>query len=272
MRRKSREPLLYFRCFLILVIAVYIILALFTSAGEHKQLVIPIFLVIGLLLIFSIIISADNIKRRIVEKELKESHDQLTRANEELSATEEELRVQYQTIQEHAEKIEILNHKNEFLAFHDYLTGLPNRMSFMHKLKNKLELGHRGAILLIDIDNFKKTNDTLGHIYGDMVLKEVADRLSVLVNEKVFLSRFGGDEFVILLSEDKKEEILEYIDLLLGQFEKAFTLKNKENYIQFSIGISRFPKDGKDGNQLLMNADTAMYKAKAGGRDKYVFY
>lgn len=239
---------------------------------ENKQLVITTLLIIGLLIIFSVILSFDNIKRRIIEKALKESHDQLSDANEELSATEEELRAQYQTIQEHLEKIEILNHKNEFLAYHDYLTNLPNRMSFIHKLQSELEANHRGAILILDLDNFKGINDTLGHVYGDMVLKEVADRLSSLVSQKVFLSRIGGDEFVILLSEDDKNEIIKYIELIREQFQKSFILKNKENYIQFSIGICRFPEDCSDANQLIMNADTAMYKAKLSGKDNYVFY
>lgn len=239
---------------------------------EHKEFVVTSILILGLLLTFSLILFIDNIKRRIVEKDLKESRDQLTIANEELSITEEELRAQYETIEENLEKIQILNHKNEFLAFHDYLTNLPNRMNFMHKLKEEIVLDHKGAILLIDIDNFKRINDTLGHIYGDLVLKEVADRLSAFVSKEVFISRFGGDEFVILLSTDQTTEIIKYIDLILKQFETSFVIKNKENYIQFSIGISRFPKDGKDENQLVMNADTAMYKAKASGKDKYVFY
>lgn len=239
---------------------------------EHKTLVINTLIFIGILIIFSLILIFDNIKRRMIEKALKESHDQLSDANEELTATEEELRAQYQTIQEHAEKIEILNHKNEFLALHDYLTNLPNRMNFIHKLQRELDSNRTGAILLIDLDDFKRINDTVGHIYGDMVLKEVADRLSSLVNEKVFISRFGGDEFLILISEDSKEEIIKYIKLLQEQFEKSFILKDKENYIQFSIGVCRFPCDSKNTNQLIMNADTAMYKAKMSGKDNYIFY
>lgn len=239
---------------------------------ENKQLVITTLVIIGLLVIFSFVLIFDNIKRRMIEKALKESYDQLADANEQLSATEEELRAQFQTIQEHVEKIEILNHKNEFLALHDYLTNLPNRMNFNNKLHIELGSNHRGAILLIDIDDFKRINDTLGHIYGDLVLKEVADRLSFLVNKNVFLSRFGGDEFVLLISEDDKSEVIKYIEIIKYQFQKSFILKNKENHIQFSIGISRFPDDSTEANQLIMNADTAMYKAKNSGKNNFMFY
>lgn len=240
---------------------------------ENKDLFLSAMLIMALLIVFSVILFIDNIKRRMMEKALKKSNEQLSETYEDLCATEEELRAQYQTIQEHAEKIEDLYIENEFLAQHDYLTNLPNRMNFMNKLKKEIEMNNPGAILLIDLDNFKNINDTLGHTYGDVVLKEVADRLMSISDDKIYVSRFGGDEFLILIAnETSKEKIKKYIALIKNKFDIPFTLMSKENYIQFSIGVSRFPYDCLEVNQLVMYADTAMYKAKTLGKNNYIFY
>lgn len=161
----------------------------------------------------------------------------------------------------------------EYLAVHDYLTNLPNRLHFMNMLRETLALRKRGAILLLDIDNFKSVNDTLGHFYGDKMLKEISERLSALIDDKLFVSRFGGDEFLILITgEDRAVNLEDYIHKIIRLFDEPVILGEKENFVKFSIGISRFPMDSDNIDQLMMNADTAMYCVKREGKNNYMFY
>jgi len=150
-----------------------------------------------------------------------------------------------------------------YLANHDYLTKLPNRMNFMGALEQELNHDEHGALLLFDIDNFKNINDTLGHMYGDKLLVQVAERLCSIIEPQMMVARIGGDEFLLLLRNIFEEEsISQFITKIKTSFELPFLLDNSTNYIQFSIGISIYPKDSRNIEQLLMNADTAMYKVK----------
>ncbi len=161
----------------------------------------------------------------------------------------------------------------EYLANHDYLTNLPNRMRFMYELNEKINSNLTGAVFLLDLDNFKLINDNLGHAYGDRVLIEVAKRLQTIVNEIFFVSRIGGDEFLILYLGDNDFEILKEIVLMINNlFKEPFVVYEKENYLSFSLGITRFPNDSNNIDELIMNADTAMYKVKKEGKNNYLFY
>lgn len=161
----------------------------------------------------------------------------------------------------------------EHLAQFDYLTNLPNRFCFMEKLKDEMLLGKPLAIVMLDIDNFKKINDTLGHAYGDMLLKDIADRLTGLQYDTMFISRFGGDEFLILISDDTERTNIErYINKIQDMFKQPFIIGRREHFIGFSIGIARFPEDSDNLHQLIMNADTAMYQVKHNGKSTYQFY
>ncbi|WMJ87874.1 EAL domain-containing protein [Anaerocolumna sp. MB42-C2] len=161
----------------------------------------------------------------------------------------------------------------EYLAKHDYLTDLPNRREFMNKLEEELSQKKQGSILLLDIDDFKSINDTLGHIYGDKMLQEISQKLSGLMDDKLFISRFGGDEFLILISgEDGSMQIQSYVRKIMQLFDEPLVLYQKENFVKFSIGITRFPEDSDNINQLLMNADTAMYRVKHGGKNNFMFF
>lgn len=362
---------------------------------QHPQLVINSMVILFSLIIIVVILSIDNIKRRIMEKQIQESHEELAQTFEELTASEEELRAQYDTIQEHSQEIEILNQKYgiaiestesavweydivnnrfhvsnnfinsinsaiqdnedidnifkllfkgnsqtkliseyrkykegktdkiniqveiydqnnnkrwvlvrgrgvkdskgelniihgillevtklkeqeeyiEFLAKHDYLTNLPNRLHFMNRLSADIRRERPGAILLLDIDNFKSINDTLGHIYGDKMLQDIASRLLSLTDDKCFVSRFGGDEFLILVAGNKEDGYVEkYIEELKKLFDEPFILKGREYYIQFSIGITYYPNDSLNIDQLLINVDTAMYHVKKTGKNSYMNY
>jgi len=161
----------------------------------------------------------------------------------------------------------------QYLAHHDYLTKLPNRMSFIDKLGEAINDGKSGAVLLLDIDDFKAINDNLGHAYGDEVLKKISNRLKSITDENLFVARFGGDEFLILISDvEKLDEIYKYINKVINLFNKSFNLDKIDNYIKFSMGVARFPNDSDNINQLIAYSDTAMYKAKHSGKNNFKLF
>lgn len=158
------------------------------------------------------------------------------------------------------------------MAYHDSLTGLPNRRNFMEKLEYELSMGNKGVVILIDIDNFKGINDTLGHAYGDKVLLEVSKTLNNISCEKNIVCRFGGDEFLILFKEENLERIKFYVEKIRKEFKKDLIIENHSVHLNFSMGITKYPDDSSDVNQLIMNADTAMYIVKTLGKNNYMFF
>ncbi|MDP4144278.1 MAG: EAL domain-containing protein [Bacillota bacterium] len=163
------------------------------------------------------------------------------------------------------------------LAYYDPLTGIPNRTTFFYQLDEAIKSCRRnykkGAVLFIDLDDFKKINDSLGHDVGDMLLKAISNKLIKLADGKDAICRFGGDEFLILRKDVvDKMEIIQLAKGLLKIFETSFDLAGKQIFITGSIGISIFPDDGLDKSIILKNADTAMYKAKEKGKNMYQFY
>jgi len=175
------------------------------------------------------------------------------------------------------------------LAFRDDLTGLPNRQRFHHLLRGAVSLAARSdrrmALLFLDLDGFKKVNDTLGHEIGDRLLAEVATRFSSVVRVSDHIgrqgddvlqpavSRLGGDEFTVLLTEIKEPGDAALVaERLLQTLEAPVVLAGKEVFMGTSIGISVYPDDGDDAETLLRNADAAMYFAKGRGRNGYQFY
>ncbi|AQU78474.1 MULTISPECIES: EAL domain-containing protein [Planococcus] len=153
------------------------------------------------------------------------------------------------------------------LAYYDHLTDLPNRIlleNYLEKETGKAGLsGQKVAVLFLDLDRFKMINDSFGHSYGDMLLKNVANRLRRCVPEGAFVSRQGGDEFTIVLPNyNKNQDVLKVVDKLVESFEDPFSLKGNEVYIKASIGISLFPEHGDTAEILIKNADAAMYKSK----------
>ncbi len=162
------------------------------------------------------------------------------------------------------------------LAFYDQLTGLPNRKSFEDRL---LEVSHgkgtetaRFALLFIDLDGFKQANDTYGHLAGDLLLKEVATRLLNCTREEDLVSRYAGDEFLILLSKGDRTLAMEVAERIAGAINTPFIINGNEIVISASIGISLYPEDGKETSILIKNADTAMYQAKGAGKNTYQFH
>lgn len=164
-----------------------------------------------------------------------------------------------------------------YMATHDPLTGLPNRMLFNDRLN--LELAHaqrnqkRLAVMLLDLDRFKDVNDTLGHSVGDQLLQAVGGRLARLMRKSDTVARMGGDEFLLLLPEITwVEDPAKIAQKVLDAFRQTFVFDGHELYITPSIGIAIYPPDGEDADTLVRNADIAMYRAKEGGRNNYQRY
>jgi diguanylate cyclase (GGDEF)-like protein/PAS domain S-box-containing protein len=158
------------------------------------------------------------------------------------------------------------------LAYHDALTGLPNRLLFKDRLTVALSHAQRDrkrlAVLFLDLDRFKVINDSLGHNVGDQLLQAVAERIETSVRESDTVARLGGDEFTLLLSQlNQSEDAAPIAEKLLESLRQVFHLEGREFMITTSIGISLYPEDGTDAETLIKNADTAMYQAKEQGRD-----
>lgn len=168
-------------------------------------------------------------------------------------------------------------HKMEHLAQHDYLTGLPNRLLFNDRLSQAIVYAKRHktelAVLFLDLDNFKHINDSLGHAVGDKLLQSVASRLTAQVRHSDTVSRLGGDEFVVLVHEDTlAEHAMITAEKILHALAQSHHLAGHELHLTASIGIGLFPADGADAEDLLKNADAAMYHAKKKGRNNYQLF
>lgn len=163
-------------------------------------------------------------------------------------------------------------------AHHDALTQLPNRAMFSDRLTYALRHikrhpNNRFAVLFIDLDRFKMINDTLGHLAGDKFLIEIAARLKVCVRDNDILARLGGDEFVVLLdSLQSQEDVEEIASRIISAIAKPFDLDGHSLYSNASIGIALCTNQYKDANEILRDADAAMYQAKSLGRGRYVFF
>lgn len=163
------------------------------------------------------------------------------------------------------------------MAHHDALTSLPNRMLLQDRLRQALAKArhdHRQvAVMFIDLDRFKTINDSLGHYVGDMLLQEIARRLSNCIRESDTVARLGGDEFVIVLeSIPSPDEVQRVADSMITEVSRPLLLEEHELYVTPSIGISMAPLDGSDVDTLMRNADTAMYQAKNTGGGNYQFF
>ena len=162
-------------------------------------------------------------------------------------------------------------------AEHDFLTGLPNRMLLNDRIGQAIAAAPRHkkqiVVLFLDLDGFKHINDSLGHPIGDKLLQSIAKRLVGCVRACDTVSRQGGDEFVVLLSEaEKSDGAINAAKRLLQAVGEAHTIDQRELYITTSIGVSLYPDDGVDAETLIKNADTAMYQAKENGRQSYKFF
>lgn len=197
---------------------------------------------------------------------VRQANEEVNEKNELLVASEEELTAQLEEIETQKEYI-------RFLAEHDPLTNLPNRRKFHNMLTDALNRSGKGSVVLLDLDNFKGINDTLGHVFGDKVLQHISQKLQDFAEEKVFVSRFGGDEFLLLFEgDDSQKETFEYIKRLQNHFNDNFIIDQNDIKIEFSVGVSVFPEDSEDMNQLIMNADLALYSIKNSGKNNFAYF
>lgn len=165
----------------------------------------------------------------------------------------------------------------EHLAYHDQLTGLPNRTLLRDRLEQAIRKADRDRLLVpvifIDLDNFKDVNDTLGHSVGDRLLKQVAARMGALVRAGDTVARFGGDEFVVLLEGvDSLDGIARRAAIFLEAFDQSFMVDERDLRVTASMGVAIYPTDAGTVDDLFRAADTAMYRAKEGGRNAYKFF
>ncbi|PID44640.1 MAG: two-component system response regulator [Proteobacteria bacterium] len=164
-----------------------------------------------------------------------------------------------------------------YQAYHDLLTRLPNRELFKERLKLSIAQAKRNktrlAVMFLDLDRFKVVNDTLGHAMGDRLLQEVSDRLGHCLRDGDTLSRFGGDEFTLLLpSISTREDARQVSRKIIQTIKEPFTLGEHEVFVGISIGISIFPETGLTVEELIQNSDAAMYHVKTGGKNGYQFF
>ena len=162
-------------------------------------------------------------------------------------------------------------------AHFDSLTGLPNRLLLRDRLTQEIARCQREAgsfaLLFIDLDHFKNVNDTLGHTSGDAVLREAARRISLCLRESDTVSRLGGDEFNVILTQiQRPEDAGRIAEHIVKSLSESFVVNGQNSFLSASIGIALYPEDGKSAEALIKNADTAMYRAKSGGRAQAVYF
>ncbi|HVT03238.1 MAG TPA: EAL domain-containing protein, partial [Thermoanaerobaculia bacterium] len=164
----------------------------------------------------------------------------------------------------------------EYQAFHDGLTALPNRRLFHDRLSMQLAQARRSSssliVMFVDLDRFKRINDTLGHWSGDELLRQVGSRLQQSVRLSDTIARVGGDEFTVLLPQEQqpsKEAVLILSEKVLADFNRPFTIDGRELWMTASVGVAVYPQDGSDADTLLKSADSAMYRAKDLGRNNF---
>lgn len=199
---------------------------------QYKAYVITIAFAMVILIAAVLLSVVDNLHRRKLNKNLTETKDEL-----------------------------------EYMAKYDALTKLHNRRVFMEDITRKVEERDECAVILFDIDNFKRINDTLGHNMGDYVLQEAANRFRRIEGDKVHFYRFAGDEFTALIESNDKDVISYYANCVLEAFRKNFVLEDKEYTVHCSVGIAQYPKDGDTPNGLVAAADSAMYSVKKQGKN-----
>ncbi len=169
-----------------------------------------------------------------------------------------------------------LDEQIKYMAFHDSLTNLPNRNMLNDSLEKAIyqakKNGQTMGIIFLDLDRFKLINDTFGHEFGDLVLKQIAKRLSSCTRKQDLLIRHGGDEFIILMKNTNRKSVKVIAEKIVKEFAEPLDISDREIFSSASLGIAMYPFDGSDAKTLITKADKAMYQAKESGRNNYKFY
>lgn len=171
---------------------------------------------------------------------------------------------------------ELAEQELEYLATHDPLTGLPNRTGISRHLEEQLQDdGHPNAVLavlFVDLDQFKDINDSLGHQFGDQLLKQIPGRLSGILHPQDFLGRHGGDEFVIAIRRPSRADVETLAEHILDGLDDGFPIEDSRFFITASIGIALYPESGHSVIELIQSADSALFQAKKAGRNQYALF
>lgn len=253
---------------------------------QTLELNINVGTIISILIVIVLILIAKNISNSIdkvltLAKKLSEG-DYSARVDTKNKIAEfEELTIilndMSNTIESRNKELEQKNELFKNLAHYDALTSIPNRVLFQDRLEHALKIARRKkvlvALLFIDLDQFKHINDSFGHDYGDEVLVETAMRLKSIVRDGDTIARLGGDEFTVILENINSSSIIDNIaQKIIDIVQEPIVVKGSSFVVSCSIGVSIFPKDADEKSSLVKYADTAMYKAKALGRNRYQFY
>jgi diguanylate cyclase (GGDEF)-like protein len=199
----------------------------------------------------------------------------LAAACDKVDKSKDELRLQNEKLMKNQQILEDYEKELHNQAYHDQLTGFKNRRSLIKNLSELVSSKTKGkvALLILDIDNFKYINDTMGHCFGDQLLMKVSDRLESFIEDDCKIYRLGGDEFVILFENFDEIATIEKLAVkLLKGCTTGFFIDLSNIFISISIGISLYPEHGDNLDELLKNADIAVYKAKEKGKNRIVFY
>lgn len=203
--------------------------------------------------------------------------EELESMYKEIATTHEELQYQYNELNVKNKQLKINEYRLYHQAHFDIITGLPNRKNIMDKIDYLLNISKNTKmffyVVFIDLDSFKKINDSMGHHIGDFFIKYASQRLNSSIHKDDFLGRIGGDEFALIINRNLDEkEAYEYIEGIRMNFLKPFIVENNEIRSSASFGIVLFPRDGIEQIELMKNADTAMYKAKELGKNNIQFF
>lgn len=247
----------------------------FSFFETYKMLVLGVAAAFVILISFVCILLFYIKRIKAMRKNLSESHEKLTRTYEELADSEEELKQQFGEVLAVNERLGISEEKLTYLAYHDTLTGLLNKLSLYENASRDVFTSDAGtsALLFIDLDHFKYINDTMGHAFGDQLIIEVSKRLTLLLDDNCSIYRLSGDEFVIIIQNiNVKNDAEAFAAQILNGFKEEFEVQKSILHVSLSIGIALYPEHGQNIEELLKHADIAMYKAKDTGRKSYVMY
>uniref|UniRef100_A0A1S2MDI4 GGDEF-domain containing protein n=1 Tax=Anaerobacillus isosaccharinicus TaxID=1532552 RepID=A0A1S2MDI4_9BACI len=192
--------------------------------------------------------------------------------NKSFSGLYETINQLFSKLHENITQIHNLNEKVEEMAYTDYLTKLPNRISLSLKFDEFVGHNQMIAIILIDLDSFKEYNDTRGHLYGDQLLVKLSERLLSIKDDTTFVSRFGGDEFLLLIMWEDHAQLNAKLQKIEEMISQPIFITGEELSVEGSIGISLYPNDDKQLDGLISKADIAMYHAKKSGKNQSAFF
>ncbi len=249
----------------------------FSFYETYKNMVIGIIIIFLMMSYFITVLLLSIHKRIKAEEELKQSNTEVLAVYQQLAASDNELKRQLEEITSSKNLLQEKQNIIENLAFYDQLTKLPNRES----LKEYIDSGfkecsddEKHVLIYIDLDDFKLINDTFGHTEGDRFLVNIGDKLNTITKQNNACAfRIGGDEFVITLKNiGDKQYVTDFLEDMITIFKEPFLLEENYLNITFCAGIVLYPDDGNNYEELLKNADTAMYNVKEHGKNGYAYY